>query len=115
MAQSQKENAAAEQAEAPVDNAPRIRWDGSKMRTTYANVVNVSSTMEEVTMLFGTNQTWHSGQDLTIQLEERIILNPYAAKRLSTLLSNVLAEYESRFGELKIDAAVPAAPEAGKK
>ncbi len=82
-----------------------IRWDDSKMSSSYANVCNVSSTREEVTVLFGTNQAWHTGQkELTVQLSDRVVLNPYAAKRLSLLLSNVMGEYEKRFGKLEIDA-----------
>ena len=81
-----------------------LRWDDSKMTSTYANVCNVSSTREEVTLLFGTNQSWYTGQpELTVQLSDRIILNPFAAKRLSMLLNNIIREYESRFGELKIE------------
>ncbi len=83
----------------------KIRWDDSNMRSTYANVCNVASTREEVTLLFGTNQTWHTGQkELTVDLSDRLILNPYAAKRLSLLLSNVVSEYESRFGEIGLEA-----------
>ena len=81
-----------------------LRWDDTDMMSTYANVCNVSSTREEVTFLFGTNQTWHTGQqELAILLTNRVIMNPFAAKRLSLLLSNIMKEYESRFGELKID------------
>ena len=81
-----------------------LRWDDSNMTSTYANVCNVSSTREEVTLLFGTNQTWHTGQpELTVQLSDRIILNPFAAKRLSMLLNNIMKEYESRFGLLQIE------------
>jgi len=95
------ENQTAEQG------VPTVKWDDSKMASTYANVCNVSSTREEVTLLFGSNQTWHSGQkELTVQLSNRIILNPYAAKRLSLLLGNVVKEYEARFGELQV--GVPA-------
>ncbi len=80
-----------------------VRWDDSNMTSTYANVCNVSSTREEVTFLFGTNQTWHTGQqELAILLTNRIILNPYAAKRLSHLLNNIMKEYENRFGEINI-------------
>ncbi|MBU1056237.1 MAG: DUF3467 domain-containing protein [Proteobacteria bacterium] len=86
------------------DNGVKINWDAAQMKTSYANVCNVSSTREEVTLLFGTNQTWQTGQkELTINLTERIILNAYAAKRLSLLLSNIVKEYESRFGELNLD------------
>ena len=82
----------------------KIRWDDRNMRSTYANVCNVASTREEVTLLFGTNQTWHTGQkELTVDLTDRMILNPYAAKRLSLLLNNVIKEYESRFGEIGLE------------
>jgi hypothetical protein len=82
----------------------KIRWDGSKMRSTYANVCNVSSTREEVTLLFGTNQNWHAGQtELTVELSDRVTVNPYAAKRLSILLNNTIAEYEKRFGDLELN------------
>ena len=32
----------------------RVRYDDSSMTNTYANVCNVSSTREEMTLLFGT-------------------------------------------------------------
>jgi len=80
-----------------------IRWDHADMSTSYANVVNVSSTREEVTLLFGTNQSWHTGQpELTVKLSDRIIISPFAAKRLLALLSNVVEQYEGRFGQLDI-------------
>ncbi len=80
---------------------PRIRWDDSNMRSGYANVCNVSSTREEVTLLFGTNKNWRPGQEeVGIELTDRIIVSPFAAKRLSRLLNNVVAEYEQRFGTL---------------
>ena len=80
---------------------PSIRWDDSKMASVYANVCNVSSTQEEVTLLFGTNQAWRSGQkEVAIELSNRVILSPFAAKRLSRLLSGVVEEYEKRFGQL---------------
>ncbi len=87
-----------------------IRWDHSGMSTSYANVVNVSSTREEVTLLFGTNQTWHTGQpELTVKLSDRIIISPFAAKRLLALLQNVVTQYETRFGKLDIGAGVTGA------
>jgi len=81
-----------------------VRWDDSSMSTSYANVCNVSSTREEVTLLFGTNQSWHTGQEeVVIKLSDRLIVSPYAAKRLSALLSNIVEQYEQRFGALSTD------------
>jgi hypothetical protein len=81
-----------------------IRWDDSNMDSTYANVCNISSTREEVTLLFGTNQTWHTGQqELAILLSNRMILSPFAAKRMSLLLNNIMNQYESRFGKIETE------------
>lgn len=104
MSQKQKngENKAGEPAK-KVEGA-RIRWDQSRMKTTYANVCNVSSTREEVSVLFGTNQTVSGAQsEIAVELSDRIILNPYAAKRLAIILSGVIQQYETTFGALHID------------
>ena len=90
---------------------PNIKWDDSKLKTTYANVCNVSSTREEVTLLLGTNQTWNAGhKEVTVELNDRIILSPYAAKRLMILLTNVVGQYEQRFGALSLEAGQVPAP-----
>jgi hypothetical protein len=82
----------------------RVNWDSSKMKSSYANVCNVSSTREEVVLMFGTNQSWNAGQkELTVELSDRIVLNPYAAKRLSLVLGNVISAYEGRFGVLPLE------------
>jgi len=82
----------------------KIKWDDSNMSSSYANVCNVTSTREEVVMLFGINQAWNRGQqEVTIQLTDRIIVSPYAAKRLSMLLQGVVNEYEKRFGALNVE------------
>ena len=82
----------------------RIKWDDSGMKSSYANVCNVTSTREEVVMLFGINQAWNRGQkEVTIQLTDRIIISPYAAKRLVQLLEGVVKEYEKRFGTLNVE------------
>ena len=86
----------------------KIKWDDANMKSSYANVCNVTSTREEVVMLFGINQAWNRGQkEVTIQLTDRIIISPYAAKRLATLLEGVMKEYESRFGTLSVEAVAP--------
>ncbi len=95
--------------EVPRTGTPKINWDTDNMRSTYANVCNANCTREEVVLLFGLNQSWSGAEDeVTIQLAERIILSPFAAKRLSLLLNNVVSQYETRFGSLEIPAQKPA-------
>lgn len=87
----------------PEQTAPKINWDDSKMVTTYANVCNVLGTREEIMVLFGANQAWQSDQkEVNVTLTNRVVLNPYAAKRLHALLELGLREYEQRYGELKL-------------
>jgi hypothetical protein len=91
-------------ASADTPAGARIKWDDTAMRSSYANVCNVTSTREEVVMLFGINQAWNRGQkEVTIQLTDRIIISPYAAKRLVMLLDGVVKEYEKRFGTLNVE------------
>ena len=95
------EGGVADQPQAGVQ--PKIVWDDSNMRSAYANVSNVAGTREEIVLLFGMNQAWHAGQkEVKVQLTDRIVLSPFAAKRLSMLLNNVLQDYERRYGELAV-------------
>jgi hypothetical protein len=97
---------AAATANQPTDGAisPMVHWDDSKMVTHFANVVNIQSTLDQVDLFFGTNKTWNAGSDrqVKVELTDRVILSPHAAKRLSIALQSVLKEYESRHGELKV-------------
>ena len=102
------EKKATEGAEAKSLEGTRLKWDDSNMKSAYANVCNVTSTREEVVMLFGVNQAWNRGQkEVTIQLTDRIIVSPFAAKRLATLLDGVVKEYEKRFGTLNVEGPRP--------
>ncbi|MEN8205400.1 MAG: DUF3467 domain-containing protein [Pseudomonadota bacterium] len=95
---------------------PAVDWDDSRMQSSYANVVNASSTREEVNLFFGTNQTWKTDEkrEFHVQLNDRIVLSPFAAKRLWILLGAILKEYESRFGSLGMDLGSGAISAASK-
>lgn len=83
----------------------KLVWDSSKMATNFANVVNMQSTQEQIDLFFGTNQTWNANDstDVVIELTNRIILNPHAAKRLWVSLGAVLEEYETKYASLSVD------------
>jgi hypothetical protein len=84
--------------------APRVVWDDAAMVSSYANVVNVLSTREEMAVLFGTNQSWNAAEtrQVTVRLDNRVVLSPYAAKRLMLLLANRVQDYEARYGALNL-------------
>ena len=81
-----------------------LRWDDSRMATAFANVVNIQSTREQVDLLFGISQGGHAVTDgvLSIAVSNRMILTPFAAKRLARALDNVLHEYEARYGVIPV-------------
>lgn len=93
-------------ADEPTRNAhlKSVRWDDAKMASAFANVVNVLSTREEFALLLGTNRTWHvsESEEVVVDLSHRILMTPYAAKRLLILLQNRIDDHEARFGALVI-------------
>lgn len=92
------------------DNRPNsdtagVVWKEEAMRTEFANVVNVQGTREQVDLFFGTNRTWspQSGAPVVVELSNRIIMTPLAAKRLAGILESVLREHERRYGALEVE------------
>ncbi len=80
----------------------KVRFDTANIKSTYCNVCNATSTHEEVVINFGVNKTWDRGErDLEVQLEHRIILSPYAAKRLQEMLTKLINDHEQRHGVLR--------------
>lgn len=88
---------------ASAGGAPQLRVNTGNLKSTYCNMCNANTTREEVVLNFGVNQNWDRGQsgELDVSLEHRIILSPFAAKRLSEMLQKLVGEYEARYGVLK--------------
>jgi len=107
---NEKKGANAQQT-AGTGTTPKIVWDDANMRSIYSNVANVAGGREEIVLLFGMNQSWHSGQEeVKVQLSDRVVMSPFAAKRLALLLNKVLADYEARYGKLEIPVGKGAVP-----
>lgn len=88
---------------APAGTAPKVKFDTSNLKSSYANVCTMNSTREEVVLNFGLNQSWErTGQEVAIELNNRVILSPFAAKRMHEMLSKLLDEYSNRYGEIAV-------------
>jgi hypothetical protein len=97
------EEKTASQAKAAEGGTAQVRWNIANLKSSYCNVCNVTSTREEVVLNFGINENWDRPQkEIDIQLQHRIILSPFAAKRLSELMTKLMTDYEARYGELKM-------------
>ncbi|NIO40727.1 MAG: DUF3467 domain-containing protein [Burkholderiales bacterium] len=79
-------------------------WDSSQVKSTYANVCNVTGTREEVVLDFGVYHPWErKGGAGGIELTNRVVLSPFAVKRLAMMLNTLTHEYEARYGKLDLD------------
>lgn len=79
-----------------------VTWNVEHIKHSYINFASANSTKEEVVLNFGLNSSWDRGESpVEIELAHRIVMSPYAAKRLAELLGKLIGEYESRYGELK--------------
>lgn len=88
----------------PEQGQIKVTMDPRRIHTTYSNVCNVSCTREEVTLLLGVNKTWQGiQQDVEVEITDRVILNPHAAKRLAQVLNSAVEAYENQFGALAND------------
>ena len=87
---------------APAAGGPKVKWNVEHLKSSYVNFANANSTREEVVLNFGLNTSWDRSQpEVEIELAHRIVMSPFAAKRLSELLAKLMTEYESRHGVLK--------------
>jgi hypothetical protein len=68
-----------------VAQAKPVSWNTSNLHSSYANFCNANSTREEVVLNFGVNKSWdrsqRGAQGMEIELNHRIVLSPFAAKR----------------------------------
>ena len=100
----------------------RLRLDQSKMTTSYANAFRTGTTAEEIMLDFGLNQVVQTRQaddaggdpnqpvgEILFQINDRIVLNYYTAKRLAITLGQLIRRYEDQFGELQLNVADRAA------
>ncbi|MBV7407468.1 DUF3467 domain-containing protein [Maritimibacter sp. DP1N21-5] len=87
-------------------NGVTINWHDDKMQSVYANIGTATANREEFFLLFGTHQNWRGtvseNKEVDVDLSTRIVLNPFAAKRLAAILAGSIKAYEDQFG--KIDA-----------
>ncbi len=88
----------------------RVNFNTEKMQTNYANAFQTNATAEEVLISFGINhpipaQDNTKPAELIVEFSNRIVMNPFTAKRLAMSLLQTIQEHEERFGLIEIDPA----------
>jgi hypothetical protein len=86
----------------------RLRIDERNMKTGYANAFRTNGTPEEVMLDFGLNLVSPAPQgenlpDIVFQVNDRVVLNYYSAKRLALTLGQLISRHEEQFGALELD------------
>ena len=77
-------------------------------RETYANSVQVRVNVWDFFLVFGTMQQQSESQ-VEVRNFQGIYLSPQQAKALAAILQQNVSNYESTFGEIKLDPRVVAA------
>ena len=95
MAEEKKQAASPAPEPVPVDE--------TSIAATYANFCRVTGTPEELIVDFGLNKQVVGNAPDTIQLNQRIIVNFFTAKRLAAELMMAVQRHEQAFGVLETD------------
>lgn len=87
-------------------NGVTIVWHDENMESSYANIGTATANREEFFLLFGTHQNWRGNasetKEVEVDLSKRIVMSPFAAKRLLSILAGSIKAYEDQFGKIEI-------------
>jgi hypothetical protein len=88
-------------------NAPKFEIKQSEdYRETYSNSIQVRVNLWDFFLLFGViNQ--NAPDTVNIQNFQGVFLSPQQAKALSNLLTQNITQYESTFGEIRLEPVAP--------
>ena len=90
----------------------RLSIDERNLKTSYANAFRTNGTAEEVMLDFGLNlvgppvqQDGKQMPQIVFQVNERVVMNYFSAKRLAITLSQLIRRHEEQCGEIELDVA----------
>ncbi len=91
----------------PEESRPQLAVDDSKAHTTYSSNCVINATPEEFVVGFVREMQSGPGSDNTavLTVESKVIMSPWAAKRLVMALARTLRSFEETYGELEVDPA----------
>jgi dTDP-4-dehydrorhamnose reductase len=98
-------SAAAEAApQARQQQQVQLQIDDANTPITYSTTVRVSSTAEEFNIDFAGPLRQTSPTAARLKVDQRVVLNPWAAKRLAMALIQAVQRYEQTYGVIELDA-----------
>ncbi len=86
----------------------KVIIDDRDIKTSYANAFRANSSAEELILDLGFNMVDPNSSDsevpdVVFKIDNRVIMNFYAAKRLALTLGQHVRRYEEQYGELELD------------
>jgi len=86
--------------EARAISSPETIWNDTGMKTLCPVYCKVIGNYGELALLFGNDAITSDDDEVTVNISDRMIFPPLAAKRFAVLLDRCLKEYESKYGPL---------------
>jgi hypothetical protein len=96
-------------AEAP-QQQPEVTLNDKNAHAAYSNFARVTATPEEVIIDFALNPNPFQSGKQDIDVNHRLIMNFYTAKRLCSALLMTLQRHEQTFGPIELDVRRRAQP-----
>ena len=81
----------------------QLSIDDATAATTYSTTVRVWGSAEEINLDFAGALRPTGANTAKLKIEQRIVLNPWAAKRLAIALAQAVGRYEQMYGVLELD------------
>ena len=95
----------------------QLQIDDSQTPLLYSTTVRVWGSSEEINLDFaGPIRPGTAPRTARLKIDQRVVLNPWAAKRLAVALGQAVGRYEATYGTLELDERrrrVAGAPTAG--
>ena len=101
-------------ADQPKKAQQPTKVDDSKAVSCYANFCRVTGSAEELIVDFGMNAQPLNSADSTVEVQQRVVMNFYTAKRLLHALHVSVRRHEEVFGPLETDIRKRAIPQKEK-
>ena len=80
-----------------------VKFEDENAHVCYANFCRVSRSPEEIILDVGLNPHPGGAVPSKVTVSQRIVMNPYTAKRLLGALSVAIRQHEDTFGEVQVD------------
>lgn len=90
---------------AEAETQVQLQIDDKDTPSLYSSTIRVSGTNEEINVDLGGPIRSTGPKTATLKIDQRIILNPWAAKRLALALGQAVQRYEQTFGTIELDPA----------